>query len=73
MNVYAITAHGEYCGGMAVVAAATEQEARALANLSRDSQTGLSIDYATPGSCAELLPCTYEGEPRLLAIHEEGE
>ena len=68
-SVYAIKAYGSYGGGMAIVAATSEAEAKGLA-------TGLDMQWCTryhePES-VELLPVSYAGTPRVLANYETGE
>lgn len=69
MIVFAIKGSGDYCGGMAIVAARTMAEAIGLAD-NYGSQYGVS--YSPPESVDEL-PVKYDGEPAVLAIHEYGE
>ncbi len=70
MNVYAIKAFGVYGGGMAVVAAESEGEAKALAETAEASYW--SVRYGKPES-VELLPCACEGPARVLVHYETGE
>ena len=70
MNVYAIKAYGNYGGGMAVVAADSEDEAKAVADKTKDSIW--HVRYGRPES-VELLPCACEGPARVLAHYEAGE
>lgn len=70
MNVYTIKAYGNYGGGMAVVAADSEQEAKTVADKVNDPICG--VRYGEPES-VELLPCVCEGHARVLAHYETGE
>lgn len=70
MNVYAIKAYGTYGGGMAVVAAKSEDEAKALAEKAEDSYW--AVRYGTPQS-VELMPCKCGGPARVLVHYETGE
>jgi hypothetical protein len=70
MNVYAIKAYGHYGGGMAVVAADSEDEAKAIADRTEDSIW--HVRYGAPES-VELLPCVCDGPARVLAHYETGE
>lgn len=71
LKVFAIKAHGDYCAGMAVVAATTTEEACLLA--CREQSDAWSVRYHTPGSITEL-PVKYEGlEPTVLTHWEFGE
>lgn len=70
MNVYAIKAYGHYGGGMAVVAADREDEAKALAEKAEESYW--SVRYGEPASM-ELLPCSCDGPARVLTHYETGE
>ena len=70
MNVYAIKANGNYGGGMAVVAAESEREARVLADKAEDSTW--RVNYDSPES-VELLPCVCDGPARVLVHYETGE
>jgi len=70
MNVYAIEADGRYGGGMAIVAADSEDEAKALAEKTEDSPW--HVRYGSPES-VKLLPCVCEGPARVLAHYETGE
>ena len=70
MNVYAIKAYGYYGGGMAVVVADSEDEAKAVANKAEASIW--NVRYGDPES-VELLPCLCDGPARVLAHYETGE
>ena len=70
MNVYAIKAYGNYGGGMAVVAAGSESEAKELAEKAEKSLW--RVRYGAPES-ADLLPLVCEGPARVLAHYETGE
>lgn len=70
MNVYAIKAYGNSGGGMAVVAADSEDEAKAAADKIVDSVW--HVRYGAPES-VELLPCVCQGPARVLAHYETGE
>jgi hypothetical protein len=70
MNVYAIKAYGTYGGGMAVVAADNEGEAKTLAEKAEASSWG--VRYREPES-VELLPCVCDGPARVLVHYETGE
>ena len=65
MKVYAVESTGSYEGGMAVVAANSEAEAKALA---------YAIE-ALPGvpSSVDPLPCTCDGDPRVLIYYSYSE
>lgn len=70
MNVYAIKAYGSYGGGMAVVAADSEDDAKALAEKAENSYW--CVRYGSPGS-VDLLPLVCEGPARVLVHYETGE
>ena len=70
MNVYAIKAYGIYGGGMAVVAADSEEDAKTLASKAENSVW--NVRYGRPET-VELLPCTYKGTAQVLAHYETGE
>ena len=70
MNIYAIKAYGNYGGGMAVVAADSEDEAKALADKAEESYW--NVRYGKPES-VDLLPCVCEGPARVLIHYETGE
>lgn len=70
MNVYAIKAYGNYGGGMAVVAADSEDEAKSVADKIQDSIW--RVRYGKPES-VELLPCVCGGVARVLEHFETGE
>ena len=67
MNVYAIEAYGFFTGGMAIVAAESEAQAVSLA-----TDSDRSVDYADP-SQVTLLPCTCDGDPRVLIYYSYSE
>jgi hypothetical protein len=70
MNVYAIKAYGNYGGGMAVVAADSEDDAKAIADKTEDRVW--HVRYGNPSS-VEQLPCVCVGPARVLAHYETGE
>jgi len=70
MNVYAIKAYGNYGGGMAVVAADSEEEALEVAGQIVDQIW--YVQYRRPES-VEQLPCHTVGLPRVSAHYETGE
>jgi hypothetical protein len=70
MKVYAIKAFGHYGGGMAVVAAPSEDEAKVLAQQKESSYW--RVRYEEPESI-EVLPCRCDGPARVLAHYETGE
>lgn len=70
MRVYAITASGDCCGGMAVVVAHNEQEAKSVARTIE--VYGWRMTYNHPDSI-ESFPCRCHGEPRALTHYEMGE
>lgn len=70
MNVYAIKADGNYGGGMAVVAADSEDDAKALAE--NGARSIWNVRYGKPIE-VELLPCVCDGPPRVLTYYETGE
>ena len=69
LTVYAIKAHGNYGGGMAIVAATDKGEAELLA-APLDRQWHTRFD--APES-VDVLPVQCEGEPRVLAWYATGE
>jgi len=70
MNVYSIKANGHYGGGMAVVVADSEDEAKTVADKVEDSIW--NVRYREPES-VDLLPCVCDGPARVLAHYETGE
>jgi hypothetical protein len=70
MNVYFITAYGHYCGGVALVAAGSEDEAVELAGAI--NLQFLIVEYHRPEEI-EKLPCTCIGPARVLKHFEYGE
>ena len=70
MNIYAIKAYGTYGGGMAIVAAKSEEEAKNLAEAAEKSSW--AVRYGKPES-VEILPLSFKGSPRVLAHYETGE
>lgn len=70
MKVYAIKASGNYSGGMAIIVADSEDDAKALAEKNKSSTFG--IWYETPDE-VELLPLECEGPARVLVDYEMGE
>jgi len=73
MNVYVIIGSGNYCGGCAVVAANTEDEAIKIAN--NDSHRGVwKIDYGCKNYRPNVvLPVTYNGDAKILHEYQMGE
>ena len=69
MSVYALTGWGELGGGMAIIAAENETEAKSLCiGLDPTWKT----DYQKPSS-VEILPVEYHGPARVLCHFEAGE
>lgn len=69
LTVYAIKAYGMYGGGMAIVGATTEDEAKRLAT---GLDTNWNTRYHEPESVV-ILPVTYSGDPSVLTHYETGE
>lgn len=70
LQVYEITASGRFCGGMALVAAANQDEAVKLASLITGG--GFYVHYAIPDK-VRVLPLTYFGVPAVITHYENGE
>lgn len=70
MKVFAIKAYGNYGGGMSVVAANDEDEAKKIAEAAERSCW--NVRYGKPESI-EILPVSVAGEPRVLVHYETGE
>lgn len=71
MNVYAVVSYGSFCGGMAIVAANSVEDAILVA---KGIKINWRVGYGTPDS-VELLSCTsYDrSEPKVLTHFEFGE
>jgi hypothetical protein len=70
MNVYALAATGCYGGGVAVVAAESEEQAVEVGGMVIDQ--GWGVEYGNPDTIQQL-PCVADGLPRVLFNHESGE
>lgn len=70
MNVYAISAYGSYGGGMAVVAAKDEEQAKKIAHSS--IQDVWQTRYYLPTRII-TLPVEYTGPAAVLEHFETGE
>ena len=70
MNVYAIQADGNLGGGMAVVVAESEGEAKAIARENEESIWDVRYDKPV---VIELLPCVCDGPARVLTHFQTGE
>ena len=70
-KVYSLKAFGNYCFGMAVVAAETEEEAGILANSVCDER--FPVGYHSPINVT-ILPVNYKlDRPQVLDHFESGE
>lgn len=70
MNVYSIKAYGNYGGGMAIVAAENEDDAKKIAGKIKDLIW--RTDYASPNEI-NLMRCSFQGEACVLDHFETGE
>ncbi len=70
MNLYSIEASGKYCGGVAIVAADSQEEAVKLAAPLRNAT--FAVNYASP-DCIEILKAVIDGPARVLTHYEMGE
>ena len=70
MNVYAIQADGNQGGGMAVVVAESEGEAKAIARENEESIWDVRYDKTV---VIELLLCVCDGPARVLTHFQTGE
>jgi len=70
MNIYSIHAYGNYAGGMAVVAAETEDQAEELIDAADDSI--FHIRWVHPEKIA-ILPVQYDGKAGVLDYYVTGE
>lgn len=70
MNLYAVKAHGDWGGGMAVVIANDAAQAKQVAAMIRDDIW--ATDYAHPEEVVGL-PGIVSGPPRVVTHFETGE
>ena len=70
MKVWELIGNGHYGGGMAIIAAKTEKEAKALGGKILDSIW--NTNYLKPESI-KALPLSYRGKARCITHFETGE
>lgn len=70
MKVWSVEANGQFCGGMAIVAATDAESAVRLAATIRTF--AFKVRYSE-GRAQELSGVSFDGDPRVITHYEMGE